>query len=116
VARPARRSGGGRRLQHRDPGLVVVHPALGETSIKRGNRFGLRAGILATLLLGATFLFIQINEYVHLGFAPRDSAQATIFYGLTGLHGAHVCIGLILLSFATIRSFRGHYSPRSTRG
>ncbi len=87
-----------------------------ETSIKRGNRFGLRAGILSTFLLGATFLFIQINEYVHLGFAPRDSAQATIFYGLTGLHGAHVCIGLILLSFATIRSFRGHYSPQQHQG
>src|ERR1700684_752817 len=48
-----------------------------ETSIKRGNRFGLKAGILCTLLLGATFLFIQINEYVHLGFAPSDSAPAT---------------------------------------
>ena len=87
-----------------------------ETSIKRGNRFGLRAGILSTLMLGATFLFIQVNEYVHLGFAPRDSAQGTIFYGLTGLHGAHVCIGLILLSFATIRSFRGHYSPEQHKG
>jgi cytochrome c oxidase subunit 3 len=87
-----------------------------ETSIKRGNRVGLRAGILATFMLGATFLFIQINEYVHLGFAPSDSAQATIFYGLTGLHGAHVCIGLILLSFATIRAFRGHYSPEQHKG
>ena len=87
-----------------------------ETSIKRGNRFGLRAGILSTFLLGATFLFIQVNEYAHLGFAPRDSAQGTIFYGLTGLHGAHVCIGLILLSFATIRSFRGHYSPEQHKG
>ena len=87
-----------------------------ETSIKRGNRFGLRAGILSTLMLGATFLFIQINEYVHLGFAPSNSAQATIFYGLTGLHGAHVCIGLILLSIVTVRSFRGHYSPEEHRG
>jgi cytochrome c oxidase subunit III len=87
-----------------------------ETSIKRGNRIGLRAGILSTLLLGATFLFVQINEYVHLGFAPSDSAQATIFYGLTGLHGAHVCIGLILLSIVTVRSFRGHYSPEKHTG
>ncbi len=87
-----------------------------ETSIKAGNRFGLRAGILSTFLLGATFLFVQLNEYVHLGFAPHDSAQATIFYGLTGLHGAHVCIGLLLLSFATIRAFRGHYSAEAHKG
>jgi cytochrome c oxidase subunit 3 len=87
-----------------------------ETSVKRGNRFGLRAGILSTLMLGATFLFVQINEYIHLGFAPANSAQGTIFYGLTGLHGAHVCIGLILLSVVTVRSFRGHYSPEEHRG
>jgi cytochrome c oxidase subunit 3 len=87
-----------------------------ETSIKNGNRFGLRAGMLTTFLLGLTFLFIQVNEYVHIGFAPHDHAQGSIFYGLTGLHGAHVCIGLILLAIVTIRAFRGHFSPESHRG
>ena len=87
-----------------------------ETSIKNGNRWGLKAGIVTTLLLGCTFLFIQINEYVHIGFAPQDSAQATVFYSLTGLHGAHVIIGLVLLLTVTIRSFRGHYSPEEHRG
>jgi len=87
-----------------------------QTSIKNGNRFGLKAGILSTLLLGATFLFVQINEYVHIGFAPKDHAQGTIFYGLTGLHGAHVFIGLTLLTMVTVRAFRGHYSPEEHRG
>ena len=87
-----------------------------ETSIKRGNRIGLRAGILSTLLLGATFLFVQINEYVHLGFNGAYAAQATVFYSLTGLHGAHVFIGLCLLAMVTIRSFRGHYSAEHHRG
>jgi cytochrome c oxidase subunit III len=87
-----------------------------ETSIKNGNRFGLKAGILSTFLLGFTFLFIQINEYVHIGFSPQDSAQGSIFYGLTGLHGAHVFIGLTLLLMVTIRAFRGHYSPEEHRG
>lgn len=87
-----------------------------EQSIKRGNRFGLKAGILTTFLLGCTFLFIQINEYANIGFAPQDHAQQTIFYSLTGLHGAHVFIGLCLLLFVTIRSFRGHYSPEEHRG
>ncbi|HEY0344095.1 MAG TPA: cytochrome c oxidase subunit 3 [Solirubrobacteraceae bacterium] len=87
-----------------------------QTSIKNGNRFGLKAGMLLTTLLGATFLFIQINEYVHIGFAPQDHAQGTIFYGLTGLHGAHVFIGLTLLTMVTIRSFRGHFSPEHHHG
>jgi cytochrome c oxidase subunit 3 len=87
-----------------------------EQSIKKGNRFGLKAGILTTFLLGCAFLFIQINEYANIGFAPQDQAQATIFYSLTGLHGAHVFIGLLLLLTVTIRSFRGHYSPEEHRG
>jgi cytochrome c oxidase subunit 3 len=87
-----------------------------QTSIKKGNRFGLKAGILTTFLLGATFLFVQINEYANIGFAPQDHAQQTIFYSLTGLHGAHVFIGLLLLLFVTIRAFRGHYSPEEHRG
>jgi cytochrome c oxidase subunit 3 len=87
-----------------------------QTSIKKGNRFGLKAGILTTFLLGATFLFVQINEYANIGFAPQDHAQQTIFYSLTGLHGAHVFIGLLLLLIVTIRSFRGHYTPKEHRG
>ncbi|HXC24202.1 MAG TPA: heme-copper oxidase subunit III [Solirubrobacteraceae bacterium] len=87
-----------------------------EQSIKKGNRFGLKAGILTTFLLGCAFLFIQINEYANIGFAPQDQAQATIFYSLTGLHGAHVFIGLLLLLTVTIRAFRGHYSPEEHRG
>ena len=80
------------------------------------NRAALRVGILTTLLLGLTFLTVQINEYVHIGFAPSDHAQGTIFYGLTGLHGAHVFVGLTLLLFATIRAFRGHYTAKEHRG
>jgi cytochrome c oxidase subunit III len=87
-----------------------------EAAIKRGNRFGLKAGILTTFLLGCAFLFIQINEYANIGFAPQDQAQATIFYSLTGLHGAHVFIGLLLLLIVTIRAFRGHYSAEQHRG
>ncbi|MGI8802185.1 MAG: cytochrome c oxidase subunit 3 [Solirubrobacteraceae bacterium] len=87
-----------------------------ETGVKSGNRFALKAGILSTLLLGITFLFVQINEYVHLGFAPKDSAQGTIFYGLTGLHGAHVFVGLTLLTMVTVRSFKGHFSQEQHRG
>jgi cytochrome c oxidase subunit 3 len=80
------------------------------------NRAALRMGILTTFLLGLTFLTIQVNEYVHVGFSPHDHAQGTIFYGLTGLHGAHVFVGLTLLLFATIRAFRGHFTAKEHRG
>jgi cytochrome c oxidase subunit 3 len=87
-----------------------------QTSIKNGNRFGLQAGMFTTFLLGVTFLFIQINEYIHIGFAPQDNAQATVFFSLTGLHGAHVTIGLVLLAMVTVRAFRGHFSAEHHHG
>ncbi|MGH2895863.1 MAG: cytochrome c oxidase subunit 3 [Solirubrobacteraceae bacterium] len=93
---------------------LTIHWAL--TSIKRGNRFGLRAGMATTFLLGVTFLTIQIIEYIHIGFAPYSAAQGTIFYALTGLHGCHVFIGLCLLAMVTVRSFRGHYSAEAHQG
>ncbi len=85
----------------------TIHYAL--EAIRRGNRAGLKLGLVLTWLLGATFLFIQVNEYVHIGFSARDLAFGSIFYSLTGLHGAHVFAGLMLLTFATIRAFRGHF-------
>jgi cytochrome c oxidase subunit III len=87
----------------------TVHWAL--ESAKRNNRSGMIMGLATTFLLGATFLFIQLNEYVHIGFSARDEAFGSIFYGLTGLHGAHVTVGLILLAFANIRAWRGHFGP-----
>jgi cytochrome c oxidase subunit III len=92
----------------------TIHWAL--ECARKGNRFGLQAGMLTTFLLGATFLFVQINEYVHVGFSPQDSAQGSIFYGLTGLHGAHVFIGLTLLAMVTVRAFRGHFTPEEHSG
>jgi cytochrome c oxidase subunit 3 len=83
---------------------------------RRGNRRAMQIGLLTTALLGATFLSVQINEYVHVGFSPQDNAQGTIFYGLTGLHGAHVFVGLTLLVFATLRAFRGHFTPKDHLG
>jgi cytochrome c oxidase subunit 3 len=87
----------------------TVHYAL--EGIRKNNRNALKLGLGLTWLLGATFLFIQINEYVHIGFSGRDGAFGSIFYGLTGLHGAHVFVGLLLLSFANIRAWRGHFGP-----
>jgi len=85
-------------------------------SIKRGHRAGLCAGLVLTVALGLTFLLTQIAEYSRIGFSPSDNAFGTIFFSLTGLHGMHVFVGLMLLLFATIRSFRGHFSPEMHLG
>ena len=92
----------------------TMHWAL--QSIKRGNRAGLKAGLVLTFLMGLAFLLTQMLEYARIGFAPHDQAFGTIFFGLTGLHGAHVFIGLTLLAFATVRAFRGHFTPDHHHG
>ena len=89
----------------------TMHWAL--MSIQKNNRRGMQVGLATTFLLGLTFLFIQINEYIHIGFSARDDAFGSIFYGLTGLHGAHVTIGLLLLGIANVRAWRGHYGPEA---
>jgi cytochrome c oxidase subunit 3 len=96
---------------------VTLHMAT--LAVRKGNHTALKWWMLVTALLGATFLGIQINEYRILtdeGLTPQALAQGTIFYGLTGLHGAHVFIGLILLTIVTVRAFRGHFSPEEHRG
>ena len=90
---------------------LTMHWAL--EGVRKGNRRSMQLGLMVTWLLGATFLFIQLNEYIHIGFSARDGAFGSIFYGLTGLHGAHVFVGLLLLTFANIRAARGHFGPKA---
>ena len=87
-----------------------------DTSIKRGNRAGLQAGLVLTFLLGLTFLIIQVIEYHRIGFNTGDTSFAATFFGLTGLHGCHVFVGLTILLVMTIRAFRGHFSPEHHHG
>ena len=92
----------------------TIHWAL--SSIKRGNVWGLRAGLMLTFLMGASFLATQIFEYLRIGFNTSDGAFATIFFCLTGLHGCHVFVGLTILLFMNIRAFRGHFSAEHHHG
>jgi cytochrome c oxidase subunit 3 len=85
-------------------------------SIKRGNRTGLQAGLVLTFLLGLTFLLTQVIEYARIGFNTSDGAFASTFFGLTGLHGLHVFVGLTILAIMAVRSFRGHFSPEHHHG
>jgi cytochrome c oxidase subunit III len=92
----------------------TMHWAL--VSAKRGRRTGLVVGLGLTLVLGLTFLSLQMREYHDLGFVPSDGAFPTTFFALTGLHGMHVLVGATLLAIAFNRSLRGHYSPDNHLG
>jgi cytochrome c oxidase subunit 3 len=87
----------------------------GEHRLKHFNdRKGLERGLLVTMLLGLTFLIIQINEYVHLGFTPQSTAFGSAFYTLTGFHGLHVFVGLTLLTLCFIRVKKARdFTPES---
>ena len=52
----------------------TMHWAL--TSIKKGNRAGMQAGLVLTVLMGLTFLLTQLMEYSRIGFAPRTAPSA----------------------------------------
>jgi len=86
-----------------------MHWAL--VSIRHNKRFGLVCGLGITLILGLTFLALQMREYHELGFVPSDGAFASTFFALTGLHGMHVLVGATLLTIAFVRAARMHYSP-----
>ena len=93
---------------------LTIHWAL--TSIKNGNRFGLKAGMLDDLPARPD-VPVRPDQRVHPHrLRPARLGPGTVFYALTGLHGAHVFIGLCLLLMVTIRAFRGHYSPEEHRG
>ncbi len=79
-----------------------------EHRLKLGDRKGLQVGMIVTMLLGAAFLIVQLNEYWHLGFTPSDTAFGSTFYALTGLHGAHVAVGLLILLVMYIRITRAN--------
>lgn len=57
----------------------------------------LYGGLCYTIFAGGLFLLCQSHEYAHATFAMADGAYASVFYGLTGLHGLHVLAGLLLL-------------------
>ena len=85
---------------------------LAETSIRRGDAGRMRAFLGLTLVLGATFLGLQVWEYVDNldKFRPQTDAYGSLFYTITGLHGLHVIAGLVLLSWALFWGFRGRYT------
>ncbi|HKO16138.1 MAG TPA: cytochrome c oxidase subunit 3 [Gemmatimonadaceae bacterium] len=82
----------------------------GESGIRRGAQTRLRLGLLITLVLGIVFLVIQGIEYGRTTLTPHSNAYGSLFFTITGLHGAHVLIGLLLNVVVQVRAWLGHFS------
>lgn len=76
---------------------------------KMCNSGGPLARLLLTLALGAMFLFVQLFEYLALGFNIQAGIWGRLFFYGTGFHGFHVLLGLILLSLSSLRLGLGHF-------
>lgn len=90
--------------------ITLAHHAL-----LQKHRKLLTSMLMMTILLGALFLCLQAYEYheAYTEFKMRlDSGiYGTTFFMLTGFHGMHVTIGVIMLSIILARCLRGHFTP-----
>ena len=85
--------------------------------LKKNNQFQLILGLIITVILGFTFLGFQAYEYYHahhgLHLTLNSGIYGSTFYMLTGFHGLHVTIGVIMLTVMLVRSIKGHFTPKA---
>jgi cytochrome c oxidase subunit III len=83
--------------------------------LREGHRGRTIAFMWATVLLGATFIAVQGYEYFHayteLNLKLSSGAYGSTFFMLTGFHGFHVIVGMVMLLFITLRLMKGHFTP-----
>ena len=91
--------------------LTIAHHAL-----QAGNRAKTIAFMWMTVLLGLVFLFVQGYEYAHayadLNLKLSSGIFGSTFFMLTGFHGFHVFVGMLMLLFITLRLQKGHFTPQ----
>ena len=89
--------------------LTIAHHALRENH--RGKTI---AFMWATVLLGIIFLCVQGYEYFHaysdLNLKLTSGVYGSTFFMLTGFHGFHVFVGMLMLLFITLRLQSGHFT------
>ena len=89
--------------------LTIAHHAL-----VAGQREKTILFMWLTVLLGIIFLFVQGYEYYHayheLNLKLTSGVYGSTFYMLTGFHGFHVFVGMLMLLFITLRLQKGHFT------
>lgn len=85
-------------------------------AVQKGDNRGTRVWLAATSLLGAIFVGGQVFEfsgfYHNDGLGLTTNMFGTTFYTLTGFHGLHVTIGVIMLISLLLLSLRGNVTKR----
>ncbi len=83
--------------------------------LRRDNRRQLILGLVLTVLLGAVFLALQGYEFHHayaeLGLTLGSGVYGATFFMLTGLHGLHVTLGVVMLAVILARCLKGNFRP-----
>jgi cytochrome c oxidase subunit 3/cytochrome o ubiquinol oxidase subunit 3 len=80
------------------------------SAIQRGDQRRLRVWLLATALLGTVFIGGQVYEFttfVHEGLRIRSNLFGSSFFVLTGFHGTHVFVGVLMLMSLFSLSVKG---------
>jgi heme/copper-type cytochrome/quinol oxidase subunit 3 len=83
---------------------------LAVSSIGRGDHRNTRTWLMSTALLGGVFISGQVYEFtsfVREGMGYTQNVAASAFYTLTGFHGVHVTLGIVMLLSLFIMSLRG---------
>jgi cytochrome c oxidase subunit 3 len=84
-------------------------------AIRRDDRTVFLRGMTVTVVLGITFLLMQVTDYALLGaegLTLSSGTYGTTYYTLTGFHGAHVFGGVIMLSVILYRGMAGQFSAK----
>ncbi|MEI2735135.1 MAG: cytochrome c oxidase subunit 3 [Rhodoblastus sp.] len=85
-------------------------------ALLKGDREGLKKGLLATIVLGLIFTSVQAYEYAHAPFAFKNSIYGSTFFMATGFHGFHVIVGTIFLIVCLFRAMKGQFTPKQHLG
>ena len=85
--------------------------ALAVAAIKRGDIHRNRVWLATTAMLGATFISGQVYEFTTFyreGLGYTTNLFGSAFYTLTGFHGVHVSVGIVMLLSLLVMSLRGN--------
>lgn len=82
----------------------------GQRGIEKGSSGRLILGLALSLVLGAVFVGVQVHDWMHKPFSPATDAYGSLFYTITGVHIAHVAIGLFILACLILWGAMGRFS------